>query len=435
MATLKLNSQIVDSITKVDMEWNGMEGISFEDVKNFISNIPEDDKDIDIRINCAGGDCVEGWAIYDALRQSAKNISAVIEGQCSSMASVIYLAAPKENRKAYANAHLCIHNPEACWLDVDYYSRLTADNIDAMTEKMKNQAESLRAEQQKILDLYVERTGSDAETLQDLMNQDIFINMDRAKELGFVGETLVPNTASRTKNNFFNMANKNEQKSAAAKTFHALGIALGFITDEEEKKMQSLSISTPAGDELIVEREEGNPQVGDAASPDGTFVLDDGTTIVVENGVITSITKETEEETEEEDSKKKEDEKTQALTDPSTGNEISEEEAQNLLNEIASRISELEQKLAESEEDAKNEKEKNEALAASQMTDEQKEILSIVDEKGGKEWLDIASKMRSYGFHKKTAQQDMKDPNKQPETKKIGAGFLARHTEGYKKMD
>ena len=38
-----------------------------------------------------------------------------------------------------------------------------------------------------------------------------------------------------------------------------------------------------------IEREEGDPQVGDKASPDGTFEMPDGKTIVVEDGVITDI--------------------------------------------------------------------------------------------------------------------------------------------------
>ena len=37
-------------------------------------------------------------------------------------------------------------------------------------------------------------------------------------------------------------------------------------------------------------KEEGEPQVGDAAYPDGEFIMPDGSTIVVEEGLITSIT-------------------------------------------------------------------------------------------------------------------------------------------------
>ena len=39
-----------------------------------------------------------------------------------------------------------------------------------------------------------------------------------------------------------------------------------------------------------MEREDGDPQVGDKAYPNGTYTLDDGTIIVVEDELISSIT-------------------------------------------------------------------------------------------------------------------------------------------------
>lgn len=52
---------------------------------------------------------------------------------------------------------------------------------------------------------------------------------------------------------------------------------------------KAMELNTADGQTLTVEREEGDPQVGDKASPDGTFEMPDGKTIVVEDGVITEI--------------------------------------------------------------------------------------------------------------------------------------------------
>lgn len=52
---------------------------------------------------------------------------------------------------------------------------------------------------------------------------------------------------------------------------------------------KAMELNTSDGQVLTVEREEGDPQVGDKASPDGTFEMPDGKTIVVEDGVITEI--------------------------------------------------------------------------------------------------------------------------------------------------
>ena len=50
-----------------------------------------------------------------------------------------------------------------------------------------------------------------------------------------------------------------------------------------------MDLSPADGGTLTVEREEGEPQVGDVASPDGEHVMPDGSIIVVADGKITEI--------------------------------------------------------------------------------------------------------------------------------------------------
>lgn len=64
-----------------------------------------------------------------------------------------------------------------------------------------------------------------------------------------------------------------------------LGVALGVV----KAPIVSLDLSTADGSTLTVEREDGEPQVGDTASPDGEHLMPDGSTIVVEGGVIAEI--------------------------------------------------------------------------------------------------------------------------------------------------
>ena len=63
-----------------------------------------------------------------------------------------------------------------------------------------------------------------------------------------------------------------------------------FGSDHETgHHMMAMELATAGGDTLRLEREEGAPAVGDAAEPDGEWLMPDNTTIVVENGVITEI--------------------------------------------------------------------------------------------------------------------------------------------------
>lgn len=281
MAVLKIHSDIVDEETRqMNLFWIGVDGTSFDSVDAFIESIPEDDNNIELRLNCRGGNCMEGWTIYDKLRSTGKEITAIIEGKCASMASVLLLAAPKERRYAYQNTTLLIHNP--------YIPPYTlADAYDA--EDLRRMAEDLEAETTKIVNLYVDRTGSEEDVLRALMAEDKFVDMDKAKELGFISEVKPPISAKEKQPKKWNHSKINnmnqEKKVTVAQAFQMLGVALGVV----KAPIVCLDLSTADGSTLTVEREEGEPQVGDTASPDGEHLMPDGSTIVVEGGVIAEI--------------------------------------------------------------------------------------------------------------------------------------------------
>ena len=112
MAELKIYNDIQSEDTKNIVQYfGGVEGTSFRDIDEFIKDIPEDDNDINIRLHCNGGEVLEGFAIYDKLRSTGKTISAVVEGTCASMATIILLSAQADKRKAYQNAEFLIHEP------------------------------------------------------------------------------------------------------------------------------------------------------------------------------------------------------------------------------------------------------------------------------------------------------------------------------------
>lgn len=281
MAILKIHSDIVNEETRqMNLFWVGVDGTSFDSVDAFIDSIPEADNDIELRLNCRGGDCMEGWTIYDKLRSTGKEITAIIEGKCASMASVLLLAAPKERRFAYQNASLLIHNPY-----IPPYTLADAYNA----EDLRRIAEDLEAETAKIVNLYVERTGSDETVLRALMAEDKYVDMDKAKELGFISEVKPPISAKDKQPKKWNHSKTNnmnhDKKVTVAQAFQMLGVALGVV----KSPAVNLDLSTADGSTLTVEREEGEPQVGDSASPDGEHLMPDGNTIVVAGGVITEI--------------------------------------------------------------------------------------------------------------------------------------------------
>lgn len=285
MAVLKIYNDIQTERDKNwSFFWGDVEGVCFKDVDEFIASIPKGDNAIDIRLHCDGGSVTEGWAIYDRLRATGKEITATVEGNCASMATVILMAAPKERRRAYESAHICVHNPWMCpWA---LGEAVTADDL-------QKYANDLRSEQEKMVDLYVERCGCSREEIQSLMDEDKYIDVERAMELGIIGEVALPLSAK--KKNFTNQKNKvnmnkNEVKIKAS-TYQRLLAKLGLksLEDIEKTEMKGMDLNTASGDIITVERDEGEPQVGDNASPDGEWLMPDGVTIVVENGVIVEV--------------------------------------------------------------------------------------------------------------------------------------------------
>lgn len=282
MAILKIYSDITSKEDKVWYQWFGLDAVCFEDVDKFCESIPEDDPEIDIRIFCNGGSCMEGWAMYDRLRQTGKDITVTVEGKAASMATVIMMAAKKEKRRCYQNASLCVHNP---WMDAYYLGQATADDL-------QKAADNLREEQNRILDLYVERCGCDRDEMQALMDEDKYIDPERAKELGLIGEILQPISASKSL--FYeqikqaNRMEQNENNVQVSKSWLDKVLAF-FGKGKPEDVTFDITLNAADGTQITVEREEGEPQVGDKATPDGSWLMPEGETIVIENGKITDI--------------------------------------------------------------------------------------------------------------------------------------------------
>ena len=200
----------------------GEEGLSFPDIQNFLSWIDPNDHVIDIEIHSCGGDAVEGYAIYDALRASGKQISCTAVGRCASMATVILLAAAKERRFAYPHAKFLIHKPYMASYDGD---------LDLETlESIKSNLES---EKNKMLALYVERTGSEASVIEAQMNKAGWFGGETAKQLGFITTVLMPTTAKGRTYTFNNKKMNKEKKQVVTpdnlKEIAVMTIAVGII--------------------------------------------------------------------------------------------------------------------------------------------------------------------------------------------------------------
>ena len=130
----------------------GMFGIT---AKDFVAKLRAAGtaREITLNIDCPGGDCNEGFTMYDALIASGAQITVNITGLAASMASVIMLAGNKI--RIAENGRVMIHR-------VTGGARGNADEMDAAAKVIKQFED-------RIVALYAKRSGKDEPEIRELM--------------------------------------------------------------------------------------------------------------------------------------------------------------------------------------------------------------------------------------------------------------------------
>ena len=205
-----------------------------------------DEHDIKLQIHCDGGNVLEGLAIYDCLRTSGRNIYCNVEGSCHSMAIVLLLAAPKNQRTANPNAQFLIHEVQG--------------GVSGSTTAVERYAEGMRDLQERILDIYADRTGADRAELSAAMQEEKMRDSKYMLEHGFIGAINEYNTNQiGNKMNLLeslkNLLNKAEtegvQNAAPSEELDALRNQLDTLTAERDQLQNAVS----ERDNTIAERD------------------------------------------------------------------------------------------------------------------------------------------------------------------------------------
>ena len=227
---------------------------------------------LEVSITSPGGRVDDGLNILSDLLDAAASGRSVItrvSGECASIASVIFMGGTER----VVGCPLVIHNP---W---------TVMEGDASS--METTAKELRAIEKQLEQVYADRSGLSRERISKLMDAETWILPAEAVALGFATRVADTFTATRDKIRNLNISKMDKKPSA----FERLRALLDARKKNEKAGGASarLVLETTDGQTLTVEREEGEPRVGDAATPDGTFPVTGTVTIVVEGGVITEI--------------------------------------------------------------------------------------------------------------------------------------------------
>jgi ATP-dependent Clp protease protease subunit len=129
-------------------------------------------------IDSPGGEIHSGFSIYDTARFVQPRIVTLIAGLAASMGSVISLCAEKEDRLAFPNAKLLIHQP------------LISGVIRGPASDLAIHAQDIIETKKKLHRLYAERTGSPVEKFVEYMERDKWLLPKEAQDLGLISKVI-----------------------------------------------------------------------------------------------------------------------------------------------------------------------------------------------------------------------------------------------------
>lgn len=240
--------------------------------------------EIVLHINSPGGSVYEGYTIYNILKGSGKKITAKVEGICASIATLIALSA--EEIEMLPLAQWLIHNP---------FTMIEGD-----AEDLQQAAAELLRIEETLVGIYVAKTGKTDQEIKDLMKEDRFLNADEALELGFASRIAEPLKAvayyqSPKTNPINNVMNEEQQNSLADKIINGLkGLFQPKAEAPEETPQaasETLEDGTPIYFEGTLEKDSKvySDEAMTSALANGDYVLADGRTVVVADGIVAEI--------------------------------------------------------------------------------------------------------------------------------------------------
>lgn len=267
---------------------------------NTLKSLVESNTDaieIEIAINSEGGDVIEGFAIHDYIQTLKVPVNIIIEGLCASIATVIALSVPKENRSIYSNAKIMVHNP--------YWT--PSAPIGMESDELGALAEELEATENQLANFYSAKLGLSIDEVKAMMKSETWLTSSKALEVGFVGNII--NAKSTTSRKQLTIkaqikTNTNMQNEFSKEQKSWLEAKLSAIENSFKKlfknKFKNMVLTLQDGSEIFIDSEDddligksvftvADGEVTTDAAADGDYTLEDGRVVVVAGGVVTEL--------------------------------------------------------------------------------------------------------------------------------------------------
>lgn len=161
--------------------WTG-EGVTVKRIDAALRKIGN--RDVVVNINSPGGDVFEGIAIYNRLREHPAKVQVKVMGLAASAASIIAMAG--DEVQIGEASFLMIHNAWVMAIGNQFDLREVADFLVPFDDALR--------------DVYVQRTGAEADEVAAMMKAETWITGKKAVETGFADTLLSADETRRVEN-------------------------------------------------------------------------------------------------------------------------------------------------------------------------------------------------------------------------------------------
>jgi len=135
-------------------------------------------KPITMVINSPGGSVDAGFAVWDQVKMISSPVTTLITGLAASMGSILSLCAAKGRRFATPNSRILIHQPSI------------HGGLRGQASDLEIHAREILKTRARIVQLYVEATGKDRDTIAQAIERDTWLSAEEAKEFGLLDKII-----------------------------------------------------------------------------------------------------------------------------------------------------------------------------------------------------------------------------------------------------
>jgi ATP-dependent Clp protease protease subunit len=125
-------------------------------------------------INSPGGSVDSGFAIWDQIKMITSPVTTLVTGLAASMGSILSLCAAPKRRFATPNARIMIHQPSIHAV------------IRGQATDLEIHAREILKTRKALVEIYVEATGKNAETIDKALDRDTWMSAEEAMEFGLL---------------------------------------------------------------------------------------------------------------------------------------------------------------------------------------------------------------------------------------------------------